>query len=89
MDEHEDDLNQTIKSPIKRYGSTRKIYLYNSKYWRSTIYFSLAISQFNKKNHTQREENVWKLFESWGIEQINLNRKVQKKNQLASFQFLN
>lgn len=32
MDEHEDDQNQ-IKSPksIKRYGSTRKIYLFNSK----------------------------------------------------------
>lgn len=31
MDEHEDDQSQ-IKSPIKRYGSTRKIYLFNSKY---------------------------------------------------------
>lgn len=31
MDEHEDDQNQ-IKSPIKRYGSTRKIYLFNSEY---------------------------------------------------------
>lgn len=58
MDEHEDDLNQTIKSPIKRYGSTRKIYLYNSKYWRSTIYFSLAISQFNKKKITHRERKM-------------------------------
>lgn len=30
MDEHEDE--QPIKSPIKRYGSTRKIYLFNSEY---------------------------------------------------------
>lgn len=27
-----DDEDQPIKSPIKRYGSTRKIYLFNSKY---------------------------------------------------------
>lgn len=33
QDEHdEDDLN-LIKSPIKRYGSTRKIYLFNSEYY--------------------------------------------------------
>lgn len=32
MDELEDDQNPPIKSPIKRYGSTRKIYLFNSKY---------------------------------------------------------
>lgn len=31
MDEHEDD-QLPIKSPIKRYGSTRKIYLFNSEY---------------------------------------------------------
>jgi hypothetical protein len=37
MDEHEDDQNQTIKSPIKRYGSTRKIYLYNSEYTHSYV----------------------------------------------------
>ena len=31
LDEHEDEKN-LIKSPIKRYGSTRKVYLFNSKY---------------------------------------------------------
>lgn len=31
MDEHDNDQGQ-IKSPMKRYGSTRKICLYNSKY---------------------------------------------------------
>ena len=36
MDELEDE-QIPIKSPIKRYGSTRKIYLFNSKYKRLAI----------------------------------------------------
>ena len=79
MDEHEDDLNQTIKSPIKRYGSTRKIYLYNSKYWRSTIYFSLA-SISSKKSHTERGkcEKCVKIIWVMRYWKINLSQRNQR-----------
>jgi hypothetical protein len=36
LDEHEDEKNQ-IKSPIKRYGSTRKVYMFNSEYKRFRV----------------------------------------------------
>lgn len=74
MDEHEDDLNQTIKSPIKRYGSTRKIYLYNSKYLRSTIVKIHLFLASRSKNHTQRGkcEKCVKIYLSHEVLRINI-----------------
>lgn len=41
-DEHDEDDLQHIKSPIKRYGSTRKIYLFNSEYLKLMQFIKLT-----------------------------------------------
>lgn len=63
MDEHEDDQGP-IKSPMKRYGSTRKIYLFNSKY-------SLAIIALKENSLLLTSLKVREIFIRRSI--VNLN----------------
>lgn len=53
MDENEDN----IKSPIKRYGSTRKIYLFNSKYKALLSTLSLPMTSRTWKCKGKREKH--------------------------------